>query len=272
MNLLEIQNPTCYVQRLNEDAAELDKLYERILIKTTAFFRDPEAFDSLKRNILEPLVRRRSRIAPIRVWVVGCSTGEEVYSLAICLTECLETARRAVPFQILSTDLSETALRKARAGEYSLRALEGVSPRRLSRFFTRSAGGYRIHPQIRGACVFSRHDLVASVPFSRMDLVTCRNVLIYMEPELQRRALSRLHFALKPGGILMLGATESLQKSQDYSPIDRKWRIYRRHCGPCGRRKTGQFGRTIPPPPGKVPRRACGVDLELMARHLLHSH
>jgi two-component system CheB/CheR fusion protein len=227
MNWLEIRDPRAYVRHLRGSPAELERLYERLLIKTTAFFRDPEAFESLKRLVLRPLVRRGAGV-PIRVWVAGCSTGEEAYSVAMGLYECCEVYRKTPPIQILATDLSDLALRQARAGEYTDRRVSGLSADRLSRFFTKTASGYRVAWSIRRLCVFSRHNLAQNVPFCRMDLVTCRNVLIYMEPDLQQQVLAKLHFALRPGGALMLGSTEAIPGSADWKVWDAKSRIYRR--------------------------------------------
>jgi two-component system, chemotaxis family, CheB/CheR fusion protein len=228
MNLFHLQDPREYVRLLSQDHAELERLYERILIKTTNFFRDPSAFEALQRKALKPLIRRHSTPGPIRVWVVGCSTGEEAYTVAMCLVESAEAVGKPVSFQILATDISDAALRKARLGEYSPRMVEGVSPGRLERFFLKCAGGYRIKRDLRWSCIFSRHNLVQTIPFSRMDLVTCRNVLIYMERELQRKALSKLRYALKPGGLLMLGSTESVLGSPGWGIVDPKHRIFRR--------------------------------------------
>jgi two-component system CheB/CheR fusion protein len=178
MALRGLESLADYHQHLREDRLELERLYEDFLIRVTQFFRDPEAFAALKAQVLPALVDRRRPTAPLRVWVAGCATGEEVYSLAITLLEYLEARPAAVPIKVLATDLNETALEKARAGVFLDNIEIDVSPERLRRFFVRLDGHYQIAKAVRDLCVFSRHNLAGDPPFSHLDLVSCRNVLI----------------------------------------------------------------------------------------------
>lgn len=223
-----VQNLRHYVRLVRDDPDELERLYERILIKTTAFFRDGAAWHTLQNKVLIPLHRSHSLFDPLRLWVVGCSSGEEAYSLAMAVEECGDRLGNPIPYQILASDISPTALQKARAGLYTDRQMLGVAPERRERFFTRSNGGYRIIPSLRRRCIFTEHNLVDSIPFSRMDLITCRNVLIYMEADLQRIALARIHYALLPGGFLLLGGSETIQGQPGWTLVDRTHRIFQR--------------------------------------------
>jgi two-component system CheB/CheR fusion protein len=216
-----------YQKVLREDPVEVRNLHQDFLIRVTQFFRDPEAFETLKDKVFPALVGDRAPGTPIRIWVTGCSTGEEVYSLAIALLEFLGTLPDSFPIKILATDLNESALDRARAGIYVDNIEVDVSPERLRRFFARVDGHYHISKSIRELCVFSRHNLATDPPFSRLDLVSCRNVLIYMDTALQRRVLPVLHYALGPGGFLFLGASESIGPFQDlFTVVDSRHRIF----------------------------------------------
>jgi two-component system CheB/CheR fusion protein len=217
-----------YVRLLKQDPAELQKLYERILVKTTAFYRDPAAWNALQDKVLVPLIRSHFLVAPLRFWVVGCSTGEEAYSLAMAVEDSGDRLNMPVPFQILASDISLAALLKARAGQYSERLVAGVPLQYRERFFVKDGGSFRISALLRRRCIFTEHNLVDSIPFSRMDLITCRNVLIYMDAGLQRVALARLHYALQPGGYLMLGSSETIQGQPGWMLVDRPHRIFQR--------------------------------------------
>jgi two-component system CheB/CheR fusion protein len=216
-----------YLQLLRSDSAEMRALYQDFLIRVTQFFRDSAAFEALKGQVFPNLVKDRSPANPIRIWVAGCSSGEEVYSLAIGLWEFLGNQTNEVPLKILATDLDESALEKARQGVYLDNVEVDVSPERLRRFFNRSDGCYKIIKSIREQCVFSRHNLAHDPPFSHLDLVSCRNVLIYMDAALQRRILPILHYALNPGGALFLGSSETIGPFGDlFAPLDAKYRIF----------------------------------------------
>ncbi|MBV9126364.1 MAG: hypothetical protein JO112_23700, partial [Planctomycetes bacterium] len=208
--LRECQNLDEYLTLLRTDSEELNSLYQDLLIRVTQFFRDPEAFAILKERVFPTLAQGRTHSRPIRIWVAGCSTGEEVYSLAIALLEFLETRPERVPIKILATDLNEAALQKARTGVYIDNIEADVSPERLRRFFNRVDSHYQISKSIRELCIFARHNLGDDPPFSHIDLVSCRNVLIYMDPTLQKRVLSILHYCLEPEGYLLLGPSENI--------------------------------------------------------------
>jgi two-component system CheB/CheR fusion protein len=229
MALRNISDPREYLSLLRNEDAEIQNLYQDFLIRVTQFFRDPHAFEALKEKVFPALVNGRPPHTPIRMWVAGCSTGEEVYSLAIALLEHLENRTENVTIKILATDLNEQALEKARAGIYLDNIEIDVSPTRLRRFFTRHDGSYQISKAIREMCIFSRHNLVYDPPFSRLDLISCRNLLIYMDSALQRRVTPLLHYALNPNGFLFLGSSENVGSPSDlFETIDARNRIFTR--------------------------------------------
>jgi two-component system CheB/CheR fusion protein len=221
-----------YVDVLRGNGKELDALYSDVLISVTSFFRNPDAFEALKDEVFPRLLTRRSD-DPLRVWVFGCSTGQEAYSIAMTFAECAEIAPRMRKLQVFATDLNETLLDKARHGLYNKSIANEVSPERLRRFFVEEQGGYRVCKTLREMVVFARQSLIADPPFSRIDLISCRNLLIYLEPSLQKKALLTFHYALKPGGFLFLGASESIAGFTElFAPLDRKHRIYARRAAP----------------------------------------
>lgn len=220
-----------YVKYLEGDRSEIDALYQDILIHVTGFFRDPQVFEALKTQVFPSLMKGRRAGTPVRIWVPGCSTGEEVYSIAMSLLEYLgESAGGATggtEIQIFGTDISETALAKARAGLYLENVTAEVSPERLRRFFVKTAHGYQIIKAIRDTCVFARQNVVKDPPFSRLDLISCRNLLIYLGSNLQRKVIPIFHYALKPTGFLLLGTSETLGLFADhFSLLDKKHKIY----------------------------------------------
>ena len=216
-----------YSRELERNREEAAALCENCLITVTAFFREPEVFEELKRKVFPALVENRGPEDPIRIWAPGCATGEEAYSIAICLMEFLEDAKVSVPFEVFATDISEAAIEKARAGIYKDPALAHVSPQRLARFFTRTERGYQIAKSIRDVCVFARHNVAQDPPFSKLDLVSCCNVLIYLGAVLQRKVLSILQYALKPTGFLVLGPSESIGTlSESFHQVDKTHKIY----------------------------------------------
>ena len=215
-----------YATFLRGNVKELDTLFSDVLISVTSFFRNPEAFDVLKRAIFPRLVKQRSD-AVVRVWVLGCSTGQEAYSIGIAFSEFAEHVPRAPKLQIFATDLNDTLLEKARAGLYAKSLAVDISPERLRRFFVEEGGGYRVIKPLRQSIVFARQNLISDPPFSRMDLICCRNVLIYLEPTLQKKALSAFHYALKPEGFLFLGASESVgEYTTLFESVDKKQKIF----------------------------------------------
>ena len=217
-----------YVRLLEAKRGEAEKLFRDVLIHVTRFFRDPESFDLLQTEILPKVLDRREKNEAVRVWVAGCSTGEEAYSVGMALLEALGGGERSVPLQIFATDVSEAAVEAARRGVYPAGIAGEVSAERLDRFFTtEEGGGYRIKPVVRDLCVFARQDLTRDPPFSRLDLVVCRNVLIYLGPPLQQRLMSIFHYALKPEGYLLLGSAESVgQRSDLFTAAHRKQKAY----------------------------------------------
>ncbi len=217
-----------YIRDLEESRAEASALCESFFITVTAFFREPAMFQELKKRIFPVLVEDRSSEDPIRIWVPGCASGEEAYSIAMSLMEFLDDAAATVPFQIFATDVSEAAIEKARAGIYTEAALRSISPKQLERFFTRSEHGYQIAKSIRDVCVFAKHDLSRDPPFSKLDLISCCNVLIYLGTVLQGKVLSILHYALKLKGFLVLGPSESIGAFSDvFQQVEKKHKIYR---------------------------------------------
>jgi two-component system CheB/CheR fusion protein len=220
-----------YAQFLRSNVRELDALYSDCLISVTSFFRNPEIFEILERKVFPGLLQQRGD-EPLRVWVLGCSTGQEAYSIAMAFHEASEKFPRARKLQVFATDLNEALLDKARHGLYTKNLAQDVSPERLRRFFVEEQGGYRVIKSLREMVVFARQNLISDPPFSRLDIVSCRNVLIYLEPALQKNALPTFHYALKPGGFLLLGASESIGGFTDlFEPLDRKHKIYSRKTG-----------------------------------------
>lgn len=223
-----------YLEYLRTHPEDLDTLYEDLLIGVTHFFRDPEVFTTLKQSAFPEMMDGRPPDSPIRVWVAGCSSGEEAYSFAIALLEFREESSAPdVGIQVFATDLSEAAIARARKGMYPASIEADVSPERLSRYFSREDGGYRVTRRVRDLCVFATQNLVRDPPFSQLDVISCRNVLIYFEPSLQKRLIPMFNYALKPSGILVLGAAESVGQGGDYFvPLDKRQRIFRPQVGP----------------------------------------
>jgi len=230
MNINRILALRDYVKLLHRNPQEVEALYRDVLINVTSFFRNPEVFETLHQLVYPKLMAERSPQDPVRVWVPGCSTGEETYSHAISLMEALSELRIEVPIQIFGTDLSDNAIQRARAGIYKENIANEVSKVRLRRFFHKVPGGYQISKAIRDMCVFARQNVFSDPPFSRMDLISCRNVLIYLGPVLQKKVTPIFHYALKPGGFLLVGNTEGLLGSgaEIFDLVDRKTKIYQK--------------------------------------------
>ena len=228
----KMNTPEDYVAFLRSDARELEALYADMLISVTGFFRNPEAFDILKRKVFPRLLQQRGD-DPIRVWVLGCSTGQEAYSIAMVFAEASDKAPRPRKLQVFATDLNDALLDKARHGVYARNLTQEVTPERLRRFFVEEEGGYRVSKSLREMVIFARQNLINDPPFSRIDLITCRNLMIYLEPSLQRKAIPAFHYALKPEGFLFLGASESVGGFTDlFEPFDKTHRIYSRKAAP----------------------------------------
>jgi len=229
MQILQIPSLPAYVDRLREDPGEVNTLFRDLLIGVTNFFRDTKAFEALQQLVMPRLFEGKGPSDTIRVWVPGCATGEEVYSLAILLREQAEQSRSRAKIQVFATDIDEAALAVARAGRYPDTLLQGVSKDRLERFFTSEGTSYVVNKSIRDVCVFSSHSVLRDPPFSRMDLISCRNLLIYLNSELQTHVIPILHYALKPNGFLFLGTSENVTQHGDlFSSIDKKSRIFQR--------------------------------------------
>jgi two-component system CheB/CheR fusion protein len=221
-----------YLRRLREDPGEVDALHEDLFIHVTSFFRDPAVFTALEEIVFPTLLERRANDAPLRIWAPGCSTGEETYSLAIAALEFLEARGSGVSLQVFGSDISERAIRRARTEEYVPEIAKHVSPERLERFFEQTSKGYRISRRVREACVFVRHDLTADPPFSRIDLLSCRNVLIYFDAVLQRHVVPLFHYALNEPGFLVLGRTEALTGYGElFAIVDQEHKMYARRSG-----------------------------------------
>ena len=221
-----------YLGYLRENKEEQDILYQDFLIPVTSFFRDPKVFENLSGKFLPQLIKNIPDNKTIRVWVAGCSTGEEAYSLAILFKELLDThamGNHEKKIQIFASDLSESAIEKARLGAYSETEVAGVSEKRIKRFFTKTNGRYQINRQIRDMCVFAVHNFLKDPPFGKMDLISCRNVLIYFENYLQKKALTTFHYVLNPTGLLLLGKTETTGGVPDlFSEIAKSEKVYLR--------------------------------------------
>ncbi len=232
MNAHQIREFTQYVRYLQENPTEVEALFRELLIGVTKFFRDPEAFASLKRQ-LPPLLRLKPADSVVRVWAPGCSSGEEAYSLAMLLLECLDgiDPARYLKIQLFATDINPAAIDFARAGLYPPNITADVSPEWLRRFFTRQPdGSYQITKEVRDVVIFAVHNITKDAPFTKLDLLCCRNLLIYLSAELQKNLLPVFHYALNPSALLFLGPSENLTGYQElFIPLDMKWKISRRN-------------------------------------------
>jgi two-component system, chemotaxis family, CheB/CheR fusion protein len=227
MALHKLTSVPQYIGLLEETPSETRLLYQDILIHVTRFFREPESWDTLAARAFPQILANRREDVPIRIWVCGCATGEEAYSVGIALLEYLGDRAGIVPVQIFATDVSETSIETARNGLFSEAIAADVSPERLRRFFTRVEGGYRVSKMVRDLCVFARQDLARDPPFSKLDLILCRNVLIYMNATLQRKLVTVFHYALRPNGFLVLGHAETIGAQSDLFRIEeKKHRLY----------------------------------------------
>src|SRR5437762_6703464 len=229
MALHRIDKLNRYARFLRDNKKEVEALFDDLLINVTRFFRDKQLFRALKKRFLPALFKNKSkdRQPELRVWVPGCATGEEVYSLAICILEALGSRLSKMRIQIFGTDLSESVIEHARAGIYPSAIEKDVSRARLKRFFMKRDGSYQIHRSVRDICTFARQNITADPPFSRLDLLSCRNVLIYLSPELHKRCIPQFHYALNPGGYLILGPAESVGLYDElFELVDKKNKIY----------------------------------------------
>lgn len=244
-----VRDLVAYVELLRKEPTEVGLLFQTVLIQVTRFFRESATVETLKETVIPALTTGRAAGAPVRVWVVGCSTGEEVYSLAIAFMEVEAALGVEVPVRIFASDVSDSALTTARQGHYPQSIKADVSAERLEQFFTPVSQKYQVNKRLREMCVFARHDITRDPPFAQLDLVVCCNVLIYLDPVLQRRLLHNMHYALKAGGYLLLGPAETTTGVEGlFSPFDRQHKIYQRRPGPA-RLQVSQFAvRTRPLP------------------------
>src|SRR6184192_2848822 len=229
MALHRIDKVNKYARFLRDNKKEVEALFDDLLINVTRFFRDKQLFRALKKRFLPALFKNKSkdRQPELRVWVPGCATGEEVYSLAICILEALGSRLSKMRIQIFGTDLRESVIEHARAGIYPSAIEKDVSRARLKRFFMKRDGSYQIHRSVRDICTFARQNITADPPFSRLDLLSCRNVLIYLSPELHKRCIPQFHYALNPGGYLILGPAESVGMFDElFNLVEKKNKIY----------------------------------------------
>ena len=238
-----------YVKYLQQTPTEVEALFRDLLIGVTSFFRDPEAFKALEEQVIPKIFAGIPSGGLVRVWCPGCSTGEEAYSLAILLAERQEAMKRSVKVQIFATDIDSQAIAAARAGLYPVSVAADIAPQRLARFFTVEPDGsaYRIHKSIRDTLIFSEQNLVKDPPFSKLDLISCRNLLIYMGGDLQKKIIPLFHYALNPDGFLFLGTSETVGDSANlFAVLDRKLRLYQRKEDSLGARR-GAVGSFLPP-------------------------
>jgi two-component system, chemotaxis family, CheB/CheR fusion protein len=271
VDLRRIESIPVYLEQLRNDPAELSSLYHDLLIGVTQFFRDMQAFETLENEVIPALLDRVPPDQELRVWVAGCATGEEAYSLAMLFYEAFVAKGRVVNLKILATDVHHSSLEFAGLGIYGQDQLGNVSPRRLERFFTKRPSGYQISQDLRQLIVFARHNVTKDAPFTKMHFISCRNMLIYLQPEPQRTVLSLFHFGLASNGILFLGSSESPGAlSDEFTVIDERWKIYSKRRDvqllaqlrlPLGRRTAGR-----PKAPAELPR-AQGADPLILATY-----
>ncbi|KKK75721.1 hypothetical protein LCGC14_2870880, partial [marine sediment metagenome] len=264
-----------YCALLRRDQAEVTAMFRDLLISVTNFFRDTEAFEAIEKTVIPALFEHRGHKSQLRLWVPACTTGEEVYSLAILLSEHMEREGLTNQVQIFATDIDEPALAVARLGRYPEQLLTDVSAERLSRFFQRDGTAYVVTKKVREMCIFSPHNVISDPPFSRMDMVSCRNLLIYFGPDLQRQILPVFHYALRPDGYLFLGTSESISQYGDlFRTVDKRHRIFQaiempnRHWTP-----SGLLARTAADTPPSSSDGLSGVQLRhRIERHILDNH
>jgi two-component system CheB/CheR fusion protein len=229
MQITQVTTLTAYLHRLRQDSAEAETLFRDLLINVTEFFRDPEAWQALETTVIPQLFAGKGRDDTVRVWIAGCATGEEAYSLAMLLMEYTDGLVAPPLIQIFASDLSQNALRVAREGSYPKAIAADLSEERLARFFIQESSHYRVRPELRERILFAPHNLLQDPPFSKLDLIVCRNLLIYIQRNLQQRIFETFSYALRPGGFLFLGNAESADDAHElFEPLDKRHRLYRR--------------------------------------------
>ncbi|MBC8074525.1 MAG: PAS fold family protein, partial [Chloroflexales bacterium] len=230
MQAVQAHGADAYVSLLQQDRAEVERLFHDLLISVTQFFRDPAAFEALANSVIPQIFQAKDVGTPVRIWVAGCATGEEVYSLAMLLNEHMAQLESPPPVQLFATDIDEAALDSARRGRYGASIAGAVSAARLARFFTAEGGTYKVTKALRAVCIFSTHNLLSDPPFARMDLIVCRNLLIYVDAALQQLLMPVLHYALVAQGYLFLGASEGVTTHDGlFRTVDKQHRIFQRN-------------------------------------------
>ena len=263
MQVLGVATMPDYLARLEHDREETVLLFRDLLIGVTTFFRDADAFEALRRVIIPRLFENKGSRDRVRVWVPGCATGEEAYSLAILLREQMDTMTDPPEVQVFATDIDEPAIGTARSGRYPASLLDGLSPERRQRFFSRTENSFLVAREIRELCTFSAHSLIRDPPFSRMNLVSCRNLLIYMDADLQAGVIPSFHYSLLPGGMLLLGSAETVVRHEDlFAPLEKEHRIFQRRDvpsppmrmspRPVPKASASSVNRQEPPPDGRT--------------------
>ncbi|HEX7538702.1 MAG TPA: chemotaxis protein CheB, partial [Syntrophales bacterium] len=233
MSIHQIADADAYAQFIQEHPEEIQVLFKELLIRVTSFFRDPEAFTLLQEKMLPDLIEKMTATDTLRVWVPGCGTGEEAYSIAILLQECMQEAKTDFKVHIFGTDIDEDSIAQARAGLYLANISLDVSAQRLKRYFVKEETGFRIRSEIRERMVFAVQNVISDAPFTKLDLVSCRNLMIYLDLELQSKIIPMFHYSLRPGGILFLGSSETVGTFGElFSTLDRKWKMFRRTEAP----------------------------------------
>lgn len=279
MGLNQIDELRDYGEFLRHNPDEARNLVRDLLIGVTGFFREPEAYRVLEQRVVSPWLERKDSNTPIRIWIPGCSTGEEAYSIAMLLIEKFGDAHISLNLQIFATDIDEAALEIARLGKYPISIEADIEAERLHRFFTQSTSHYQVNKQVREQVVFAAQNLISDAPFSKLDLISCRNLLIYLEPEVQRKVVSLFHFALNDDGYLFLGSSETVGRNIDlFKTVSKKWRIFRR-IGPTRREivdfpiSSGYLRNGISQPGLRQRHGSQQIDLaELTSRHLLKDY
>jgi two-component system CheB/CheR fusion protein len=242
----KIEDIAVYFRYLQQNPAEIQTLFKDLVICVTSFFRDPEAFEALETKVIPELLSHKSADQSIRVWVPGCGTGEEALSLAILINEAMERTGQHHPVQIFATDIDPDAIGKARIGEYQESFVADVTPARLQRYFVKKNGMYRIKQEIREMVIYAVQNLISDPPFSKLDLISCRNVLIYLDTDLQKQILPLFHFTLNPNGYLFLGTSETIGAGADlFATVDSKWKVFQRK-GPVHHRLEEYPARNLP--------------------------
>jgi two-component system, chemotaxis family, CheB/CheR fusion protein len=229
MAVHKIEDIAGYFRYLQQNPAEIQTLFKDLVICVTSFFRDSEAFKALETKVIPDILAHKSPEQPIRVWVPGCGSGEEALSIAIILDEAMEKTNQHRLVQIFATDIDPEAIDKARVGEYPESIAADVAPERLKRYFLKKDGTYRIKQEIREMVIYALQNLISDPPFSKLDLISCRNVLIYLDTDLQKQILPLFHFTLNPNGYLFLGSSETIGGAADlFAPMDTKWKVFQR--------------------------------------------